>query len=310
MEKVMENIQNALRLWAVLVMVAVAVPLFSQNSAGDKLYNEGKVLQKKGDCERAIAKFKSARDCYDSADKKKQCDDAIKECKKPAPPIPTPVPKPIGVIDAPDNTILSVSRERLEMDENSHTETINVQTTEQKWTVTPVFNEGETPFFTVNAHPEEKSFDIICEANNGSRPRSQYLKVSAGKKTKIIEVKQSGKPVELYVETAVVTFGNMPIISKTKKSIKIYSNSDEKVEENNNMNWKVLSKPSWVNVIGERLKEKKRKNVSATDENGIVTSIMNIVPLPKPTGPGAPTRSGEIIIVSGNQQATIIVQQD
>ena len=301
--------------------VCASMPLSAQNVSGPgkSHFEKGLILQGKKNVEsqkQAISEFESARKMSVSKEDKDACNKAIARSEKIKRELTSgPVSSPVSPSDDktkydPDNTILSVNRERLEMDENSHTETINVQTTEQKWTVTPVFNEGETPFFTVNAHPEEKSFDIICEANNGSRPRSQYLKVSAGKKTKIIEVKQSGKPVELYIETSVVTFGNLPILNKTRKSIKIYSNSDEKVEDNNNMNWRVLSKPSWVNVIGERLKEKKKKNISATDERGIVTSIMNIVPLPKPTGPGAPTRSGEIIIASGNQKATILVQQD
>lgn len=318
-KSILHNVQRLVCVAWVAACASMPLSAQSVSGPGKSHFEKGLNLQKTKTVEaqnQAISEFKSARNMSVSKEDKDACNKAIANSEKIkreltlSPILPTGPKRSDDYIEKPDNIILSVSRERLEMDEGSHTETINVKTTEQEWTVTPIANKGEKSFVTVNPHPEQNSFDITCEANSSSQSRSQYVKVMAGTKTKHIFVEQNGKPVELYVENTVVTFGNLPILNKTKKSIKIYSNSNEKVEENNNMNWKVLSKPSWVNVIGERLKEKKRKNVSATDEHGIVTSIMNIVPLPKPTGPGAPTRSGEIIIVSGNQKATIIVQQD
>ena len=314
MKEMILNMQIVLRLCVVVMLVAVTSPLVAQNSVGDRLFQEGKNLQRRGDCEKAIKKFESAKKCYDSAAKLQQCDDAISECRKPKSKT-GPTPPKGDVIDQPDPVVfISLSKELLKIKEGEHTETIHVSTSEKAWTATPLTNEGEDSFVTVKPHPDKKSFDITGEANNSARRRSQDVKVSAGKKEKKILVEQSGKSVELSVEKTVVVFG----INGGIKSIEVYSTSDEKEEGNNYRNWRVLSKPNWANVVGEVRKEKSklrqkaerlfRKRSLAAEDPTFVTSVMKIVASKKPNG--SQPRNGEIIIGSGDQLAKIIVQQD
>ena len=63
----------------ICVMLGFAGTTVAQSS-GDKLYSQGLELQKKQTVQSqksAIAKFQSAKKLYDSAAKKKLCDDAI-----------------------------------------------------------------------------------------------------------------------------------------------------------------------------------------------------------------------------------------
>ena len=63
----------------IFVLLGIVNPVNAQTS-GDRLYSQGLELQKKQTIQSqksAIAKFQSAKKLYDSAAKKKQCDDAI-----------------------------------------------------------------------------------------------------------------------------------------------------------------------------------------------------------------------------------------
>ena len=76
---IQKMLRNTLKILIVFAMLIVANPLMAQTS-GDKLYSQGLELQKKQTVQSqkaAIAKFQSAKKLYDSAVKKKQCDDAI-----------------------------------------------------------------------------------------------------------------------------------------------------------------------------------------------------------------------------------------
>lgn len=314
--------KNYIKLIFIFVIVCVARPAFAQSS-GDRLYSQGLELQKKQTVQSqksAIAKFQSAKKLYDSAAKKKQCDDAIA--------VSTSIIKTISTSKNSRGTslnaktaelktsVLELSNEKLQLDCEQRTVTVSLTTTETEWSITPITNDDGRAFVSVNQHRDEKNFEIVCSANNSTRQRSQSIEVRAGELKKVLIIEQSGKPTILSVEKTVVEFSS----KGGSKSIEVYSNSDSSEEENNNRNWKVVSKPEWVNVIGEEFKEKgffgklgdtakglvKKQSASAEDPS-VVTSLMKLVVSSK--SKKDPSRSGEIVIRSENQQATIVVQQ-
>ena len=215
-----------------------------------------------------------------------------------------------------ETSVLELSNEKLQLDCERRIVTVNITTTESQWIITPVTNNDGEAFVSVNQYPEEKRFEIVCSANSSTRQRSQSIEVRAGELKKILIVEQSGKPTILSVERTVVEFSS----KGGSKSIEVYSNSDSSEEDNNNRNWRVVSKPKWVSVIGEEFKEKGllgklgdkakglvKKGSASADDPTVVTSVMKIVVASKPKNESS--RNGDIVISSGNQQATIIVQQ-
>ena len=213
-------------------------------------------------------------------------------------------------------SVLELSNERLQLDSEYRSVTVNIATTEPEWSITPISNDDGMAFISVNQHPEEQNFEIICSANNSTKRRSQVVEVRAGDLKKTLVIEQSGKPTILSVEKTVVEFGS----KGGSKSLEVYSNSDSLEEDNNNRNWRVVSKPEWVNVIGEEHKKKGllgkigdaakglvKKNSVSSEDSSVVTSVMKLVVSSK--SKNDPSRSGEIVISSENQQATIIVQQ-
>ena len=310
------------RLMIMSIMIGFTIPVMAQNS-GDKLYSQGLELQKKQTIpaqKSAISKFQSARKLYDSAAKKKQCDDAIAVSNN----IIRTISSNKGQRGGTQNlkvaelkaSVLELSNEKLQLDCGQRSVTVNITTTETEWSITPIANSDGGAFVSINQHLEEKNFEIVCPANNSTKQRSQTIEVRAGDLKKNLIVEQSGKPTILSVEKTVVEFSS----KGGSKSVEIYSNSDSTEEENNNRNWKVVSKPEWVNVIGEEFKEKGflgklgdtakglvKKNSASAEDPSMITSVMKLVVASKPKN--APSRSGEIVISSENQQATIIVQQ-
>lgn len=318
----MKNIEIFTKLLFICVIVSIARPAIAQSS-GDKLYSQGLELQKKQTIQSqksAIAKFQSAKKLYDSATKKKQCDDAIAVSNSIIKTIATN--KNARGNSSNDKTaelktsFLELSNEKLQLDCERRTVLVSLTTSEAEWSITPITNDDGGAFISVNQHKDEKNFEIVCSANNSTRQRSQSIEVRAGELKKILTVEQSGKPTILSVEKTVVEFSS----KGGSKSLEVYSNSDSFEEDNNNRNWKVVSKPEWVNVIGEEYKEKgflgklgdtakglvKKQSISAEDPS-VVTSLMKLVVSSK--SKNDPSRSGEIVISCENQQATIIVQQ-
>lgn len=314
--------KNYIKLIFIFVIVCVARPAFAQSS-GDRLYSQGLELQKKQTIQSqksAIAKFQSAKKLYDSAAKKKQCDDAIAVSNSIIKTISTSKNSRGTSLNAKTaelkTSVLELSNEKLQLDCERRTVTVSLTTTETEWSITPITNDDGGAFVSVNQHRDEKNFEIVCSANNSTRQRSQSIEVRAGELKKVLIIEQSGKPTILSVEKTVVEFSS----KGGSKSIEVYSNSDSSEEGNNNRNWKVVSKPEWVNVIGEEFKEKgffgklgdtakglvKKQSASAEDPS-VVTSLMKLVVSSK--SKQDPSRSGEIVISSENQQATIIVQQ-
>lgn len=309
---------------AIMIVAPAALAAQGGKSSGDRLYNQGVELQKKQTVKaqrQAIEKFRSAKRLYDSAANKKKCDDAIVVSNNiikgltDDTPHATTTTAPAKPSAARETLVLS--SERLQTDAEERTVTVTVRTQEPKWIVSPVANEGGESFVTVTAHPESQSFDVYCPANGSTQKRSQYVKVAAGNLMKTLWIEQSGKPTTLGISKAVVTFTS----AGGSKSVEVYSNSSETEEDNNNRNWSVYYKPSWVNVVGEekkedgflrklggKLKKLVEKESTVVADSTVVTSVMKIVVSSKPYGTQA--RSGEVMIKSGDQQAKIIVQQD
>ena len=312
---------NRLRILLVCAMIGIVSAVSAQTS-GDKLYSQGLSLQKNQNVNSqraAISKFQSAKKLYDSAAKKKQCDDAIAVSYN----IIKTISSRKGRINTKNDrnvdlktSVLEISNEKLQIDSEHHSVTVNITTTESEWSVTPISNDDGVAFLSVNRNKEENNFEIVCSANNSTQKRSQTVEVRAGDLKKNLIVEQEGKPTILTVEKTVVEFSG----KGGSKSIEVYSNSDTAVEANNNRNWKVVSKPEWINVIGEEFKEKGflgklgdkakglvSRNSANANDSSVIKSVMKIVVASKPKNEDS--RSGEIIISSENQQATIIVQQ-
>lgn len=303
-------------------MLCISKPADAQSS-GDRLYSQGLELQKKQTVQSqksAIAKFKSAKKLYDSAAKKKQCDDAIAVSNNIIKTISTN--KNSRGNSQSDKTtdlktsVLELSNEKLQLDCERKSVTVSLTTTEVEWSVTPITNDDGEAFISVNQHKDEKKFEIVCPANISTRQRSQSIEVRAGELKKILTVEQSGVPIILSVEKTVIEFSS----KGGSKSIEVYSNSDSVEEDNNNRNWKIVSKPEWVSVIGEEFKEKGflrklsdkakglvKKGSASANAPSVITSVMKIVVASKPKNESS--RNGDIVISSENQQATIIVQQ-
>lgn len=320
-ELIQRNISRTLIVFAMIMLSSTTVA----QTSGDKLYSQGLELQKKQTVQAqrsAISKFASAKKLYDSAAKKKQCDDAIAVSNNI---IKTISNKKGQKNNSPQNakeallkaSVLELSNEKLELDCRGRSVTVNISTTEPEWSITPIANNDGGAFVSVKQHADGHSFEIICSANLSTRQRSQVVEVRAGDLKKTLVVEQNGKPTILSVEKTVVEFSS----KGGSKSIEVYSNSDSQEDDNNNRNWKVVSSPSWINVVGEEYKEKGflgklgdtakslvKKNASSAEDPSVVTSVMKIVVSSK--NKNSPSRTGEIVICSESQQATIIVQQN
>lgn len=313
---------SIIRIYMLCVISGFISPVIAQTS-GDKLYSQGLELQKKQTIQSqksAISKFQSAKKLYDSAAKKKQCDDAIAVSNNIIKTISSNTGQKAGAKNQKTTelktSVLELSNEKLQLDCECRSVIVNVTTTESKWSITPIANNDGEAFVSVNQNQDKQYFEIVCSANNSTHKRSQTIEVRAGNIRKTLIIEQSGRPTILSVEKTVIEFSS----KGGSKSIEVYSNSDTTEEENNNRNWKVVSKPEWVNVIGEEYKEKgflgklgdtakglvKKQSTSAEDPS-VVTSLMKLVVSSK--SKNNPSRSGEIVISSENQQATIIVQQ-
>lgn len=305
----------------VFFLIGISLSGLAQNS-GDRLYSQGLELQKKQTIKSqklAISKFQSAKTLYDSETKKKQCDDAII--------VSNNIIKTIIANKEPKESInnketdiktsvLELSNEKLQVNYEQRTVAVNVTTTESDWTITPITSNDGVAFVSINPHLNEKYFDIIIPINISTQKRKQVIEVRAGNLIKKIVIEQSGKPTILSVEKSVVEFSS----NGGNKSVEVYSNSNSIEKDNNNRNWKVVSKPQWINIIGEEFKEKgilgkledkvkglvKKSSTSAEDPS-VITSIMKIVVSSK--SKNEPSRNGKIVISSDKQQATIIVHQ-
>jgi len=304
----------------------------SAQTSGDRLYNQGLELQKRQTVaaqNSAIVKFRSAKKLYDSAVKKKQCDNAIqvslniiKSLKRGTTSYygKTRTGKGYSNQTAPEpepETTLSLSNTSLNIDNNYKTISINVTTNASEWSVAPVSNSDGTSFLSVNKDEDNNSFEIVCPSNSTTQKRSQEVEVTAGIKRKRVSIEQEGKPITLVAEKSLLEFPH----KGGNKTMEVYCNSDAIVKENYNQNWKVVSKPQWVDIVVEAKKTKNflgkvadfatdlvKSNVSVADDPNIKTSTIKVVvnSIPKKNTEG---RKGEIVLGSGKQQIAIMIIQ-
>lgn len=308
-----------LRILILGIMAMLAVDTMAQSS-GDKLYNQGLELQKVqtvASQQSAINKFTSAKKLYDSATKKKQCDDAIvvsnniiktlKSGKKPK----TETKK----VDVSKDT-LQFNKDSLFLDNASQKATVEVITNMSEWKVNVVDAKDVEAFVTVETSTNSNVVEISCSANETTKARQLVIELSAGDIKQNLVVCQKGKPITLNVSSTLMDFAS----KGGTKTYQVYSNCDDVYSENNQLNWHVVSKPDWINIVGEKEKAKNTINVLTKTVKGlakgvaqessaedVITTNMNVVSMSK--AKTDPSRSGEIIIESGDKRITILVQQ-
>ena len=250
--KVVQYIRNNMfRFILICIMIGLTSPVIAQTS-GDKLFSQGIELQKSQTVKSqksAIQKFMSAKKIFDSAAKKKQCDDAIMVSNNIIRTINNKnnrQPDPEPITEQEKKPILELSNENLHLDYEGHTVIISVTTSEPEWNIAQIANNEGLTFVSVNSQSEKNEFEIVCPSNKSTIKRSQTIEVRSEEIKKTLLIEQSGKPVSLSVEKAVVEIA----YRGGSKSILVYSNSDSKEVDNNYRNWKVISSPEWVTVIG------------------------------------------------------------
>lgn len=321
----------------IIITLALCLPtVVLAQSSGDKLYNEGLALQKTQTIQAqkgAIAKFSSAKKLYDSAAKKKQCDNAIavsqniiatlskgggggaavggkgrnakgqKQTKEPVAPAKH----------------LSLSHTSLTMDKDGQSGLVNVDTNDGTWIVEAI-GDGSGEVFATVRKKSDTQFEVTCSNNPSTSVRKQTIIVKTQSQEKRLTVTQEGKPVMLSVEKTLVEFK----LKGGDKTIDVYCNSDETINGNNMQNWRVIEKPEWCEVLFEVKKEKGKalqlldKGVDfvtskskVADDPSMKTTCMKIVVmgLAKNSPEAATGLKGEIIIGAGQQRAKVMVIQ-
>lgn len=313
---------KALRFFKLIILCIMALVSTSAmaQSSGDKLYNQGLELQKVQTIksqQSAIGKFTSAKKLYDSATKKKQCDDAIvvsnniiktlKSGKK---------PKAETVkVEEPKDT-LKFGKDSVFLDCTGQTASVEVITNKSEWKANVVEPSGAESFITTKISADSASVEISCSENTTTRSRQQIVELSAGNIKDVLVVTQGGKPITLNVSSTLMDFAS----KGGTKVYQVYSNYDDEYTENNQLNWHVVSKPDWISIIGEKEKAKSTINTLSKAVKGlakgvaqesfaadVITTNMNVVAESK--GKTDSSRNGEIIIESGEKRITILVQQ-
>ncbi len=310
-------------------------------SSGDKLYNQGLALQKtmtKSAQNQAISKFQSAKKLYDSATKKKQCDDAIAVSRG--------IISSLGSSGKSDkgsggNTsknsgsgkqktmqheqqaaaTLSLSNRVFHPGQSAAEMEISVTTNQKEWSVAPIAERDGSSFVTVEK-VDDHIFRISVPYNPGSEARTQYVQVTAGTAKERVEVTQIGREIELIANKTSIKAGKK---SKTEK-IDVSCNSDAEYSDNYGNNWHVYKAPDWVRVVGEAPKregaedlgQKVGKGVKKLYEKGaslftgekdqsMIKSKAQIFIDPLPDN--ISSRDGEIVIESGYKTFKIVVIQ-
>ena len=331
MEKIQYYLNKTMRLLIMCAMISVSCKSMAQSqSSAEKLYHEGIELQKVMTIDSqnsAISKFGKAKTFYDSQKMREKCDRAIEESNKnikrlskktkSGPDNPRPKAKPDPDVPyIPDEVyLLNLSNEKFQWDYNSQKVVVTLETNEDTWEVNPIANTDGSDFVKVTPLEDHK-FEIICPDNTTTHQRNQRIEVRAGSIIKEVVIEQMGIPTFLAVENSVVEFSSRG----GSKSIEVYSDADIKISENNNRNWEVISKPKWVSIIGEekkkkglfgKIKDKVKslvvKTTVSVDNPNVVTSVMKLVATSK--SEHDPSRSGEVVIGSEDQRATIVVHQ-
>lgn len=281
-------------------------------SPGDRTYNEGLRLQKTMTAKAqkaAIAKFTSAKNLYDSAAKKAQCDHAISksrkiisELKKPGPAKDdtprkrhrdggkTPAEKPAVTLTLSNQSFEGVDRAGTKLK-------VGVNASRNDWTLMTILApDGSSPF---KAHRVgNDAVEITVPSNPGSLERKQSFEVCLDTITRRITVVQEGRKVNLSASSQVINLKR----DKAAKEAEIWSDCEVTYADNNDANWHVVERPDWARVSIKNDKKKRESEGALIKTKIIITAI--------PQHKGAPERMGIIIIESGNSRLEISVNQD
>lgn len=261
----------------ILTVVFCSVASMAQSSQGDKFYNQGLSLQKTMTVQsqnQAITKFQQAKKFYDSAAKKKQCDDAIAvsrqiiesiKSKGSKPVNPTGPRTPVEPVQTAPKATLELGATSFEVSDEYRKIPVSVSTNQDEWDVNVITASDGTSFLKVmKSASGSNEFDITVEPNETTATRQQKVRVTAGDKTEYITVTQTGVPVKLEVSESVIKF-------KAKggsKEINVLCNSSEQYVQNFGENWYVEMCPDWIDItIGAKKDDGKVKELTgkATD---------------------------------------------
>lgn len=319
---------------------------FAQNDQADKLYSQGMSLQGKmtiKDQNAAIAKFTSAKKLYDSAAKKKLCDQAIstsrgiisklkgggddnkndkknngkdnKKDKKKKDRDNNQGSTTTTVVSSPK---LEISNSSFELDLNPKTFNVTVNTNQDSWEVSPIANADGSSFVKVSK-TSGNGFSIEVPQNTGFETRTQRVQVSAGDLKREVKVTQTGRHVTLTAKDQTLKFKE----KGGEKKVEISCNSTVQYENNSYENWYIESQPDWVIIT---LNEKREKGIISqgvdkignfflgnkkNDDNTMVKSKITITcnHLQAGTAQAFTGRQGDIIIRSGDATLKIHVTQ-
>lgn len=325
--------QNSFRMIRVIVSVVMFIIsslTMNAQTSGDKLYNQGLEFQKTMTVKAqrsAIAKFTSAKKLYDSQTKKAQCDQAIKVSNEIIKSL-NPGGGAPRYKNAPETVTrqeaLNITPEEFAIDCQAKTLTVTVAAINiDDWTAIPVSNSDGSSFLTV-----KKGNDMVtieCDRNNTTARREQQVAITGGDIKRMVRVVQAGQPVELLVSDSFLEFGN----KGGKKNLDLYTNSTSEYAENNNLNWRIVSKPDWVDVVVETEQAKKKNSgglwgkakqiggnlissISEDKSSGMKvtnTLVVNVDKIAKGTHEYNSGRKGEIVLAADEQTVSVLIVQ-
>lgn len=299
------------RLVTALCVLLLSASIAVAQSPGDRTYNEGLRLQKTMTAKAqkaAIAKFTSAKNLYDSAAKKAQCDHAISvslgiirnlkpnRAKDDTPQkrhrdgAHTPAGKPAVTLTLSNRSFDGVDRA-------GATLKVGVNASRNDWTLMTILApDGSSPF--KGRRVGNDAVEITVPSNPGSLERKQSFEVCLDTITRRITVVQDGRKVNLSASSQVINLKR----DKAAKEAEIWSDCEVTYADNNDANWHVVERPDWARVSIKNDKKKRETDGALIKTKIIITAI--------PQHKGAPERMGIIIIESGNSRLEISVNQD
>lgn len=279
--------------------------------------------------DKAIERFVKAKKMYDAAKDKKKCDNAIQ--------VSVNIKKKLRNSGGNTNrnrnrhveteegwasvqSVLGLSNNYFKLESDPKTVSVTVTTKNDSWEANAISGSDGTNFVTVQKRDDD-SFDIICEKNSSTKKRYQKVEVTTGNYKKVIVVEQQGVPI-------ILRLGENLWECSWKggdKTIGVYCNSETTVKDNNEQNWRVESKPDWVSVTfatkkkqgllekaGSLAKKLVKGEADVNDDPTLKQTMVNIVveKLKNGTSEFTSGRKGEIIFVSEDQRATLMVVQN
>lgn len=279
--------------------------------------------------DKAIERFAKAKKMYDASKDKKKCDNAIQ--------VSVNIKKKLrnssgntsrnrnrhvetDEVRASAQPVLGLSNDYFKLESEPKTLSVTVTTKSDSWDANAISGSDGTNFITVQKKDDD-TFDILCEKNTSTKKRSQKVEVTAGDYKKDIVVEQQGIPV-------ILRLGENLWECSWKggdKTIEVYCNSETTVKDNNEQNWRVESKPDWVSVTfatkkkqgllgkaGSFAKKLVKGEADVNNDPSLKQTMVNVVveKLKSGTSEFSSGRKGEIVFVSDDQRATLMVVQN